>query len=75
MEDELEINIFVQTEEGKKYILEVHKIMSFADLKEKLKNLIFKNNFFYFVHNSKDYDEECKNDLKKFGTGRHNIYI
>ena len=44
--------------------------MSFADLKEKLKNLIFKNNFFYFVHNSKVYDdEESKDDLLNLEQG------
>ena len=70
MEDELEINIFLQTEEGKKYILEVHKKISFVDLKEKIKKLIFKNNFFYFVHNSKVYDdEESKDDLLNLEQG------
>ena len=69
MEDELEINIFLQTEEGKKYILEVQKTISFVDLKEKIKKLIFKNNFFYFVHNSKVYDEESKNDILNLEQG------
>ena len=72
MEDESEINIFVQNEEGKKYILEMPKSISFKDLKEKIKNLIYKNYFFYFVINSKAYyddDDENKNDIIKLEQG------
>ena len=57
-----QIDIFVQTEEGKKYTLEVPKTIKYKDLKEKIEKLIIKNSRFYISYNSKKYDKENNNE-------------
>ena len=69
MEEENEITIFIQTQEEKKYILDIPNSISYKDLKEKIKKLIFKNDFFYIVHNSKAYKKENINDILNLEQG------
>ena len=69
MEEENEITIFIQTQEEKKYILDIPNSISYKDLKEKIKKLIFKNDYFYIVHNSKAYKKENINDILNLEQG------
>ena len=55
MESE-EVDIFIQTEQGEKYPLEVSKTIKVKALFEKIMQLIFKNKDFYFIYKTKEYE-------------------
>ena len=67
--EEDEIDIFIQTEEGKKFAIEVPKTIKYSVLKEKIKQLIIKNSHFYISYNSKDYDTKNNNEMLCLNNG------
>ena len=68
MEDD-EIDILVQTEDGYNYIMEVPKKIKYKDLKEKIKQLIFKHGHFYINYKSKKDDKENGNEIIELKQG------
>ena len=68
MEDD-EIVIFIETEEGKNFTLEVPCSIKYKDLKEKIKKLIIQKNNFYISYKSKKYDTNNENDILKLKQG------
>ena len=68
MEDD-SIDIFVETEDGKNYMLEVPKSINYKDLKEKIKVLIMNKNKFYLSYKSKKYDTENENETLNLNQG------
>ena len=63
-----EIDIFVQTEDGKKYTVEVPKKIKYKDLKEKIMP-IFGHKHFYFNYKSKKDDNENENEILELKEG------
>ena len=56
--EENEIDIFVQTEDGKSYTMEVPRRIKYGELKEKIRLLIFKHRHFFLNYKSKKNDNE-----------------
>ena len=65
-----EIDIVIKTEEGKKYLLGVPKVINFKFLRDKIqKNLAFIDNHFCFEYNSKIYSKNNENDILNLNQG------
>ena len=64
-----EVDIFMQTEEGEIYPLDVPKSIKYKDLKEKIKEKVFKIRHFYIVFNNKEYREKEGDEIIHFKNG------
>ena len=64
-----EVDIFVITEEGKKYTLDVKKTISYANLMEIIKKTIFGTYHFQVIFKGKKYTKDNKNDVLNFNRG------
>ena len=64
-----EVDIFLQTEEGKLYPFDVPKSIKYKDLKEKIRKQLFKNKHFYIVHNGKEYYQKDETAIINFKKG------
>jgi hypothetical protein len=64
-----EVDIFVITEEGKKYTLDVKKAISYVDLMEIIKKTIFGTYHFQVTFKGKKYTKDNKNDILNFNQG------
>ena len=64
-----EVDIFLLTEDGKKYPLDVPQSIKYSYLKDKLKKLIFKNDHFYILHQNKKYNANTLNEVLNFKPG------
>ena len=68
MED-IEIYIFIYTEEKRKYILDIPKSIKYISLKEKIKKAIIHSSHFYIVYNSKKYDTNNNSEILNLNQG------
>ena len=64
-----EVDIFLITEDGKKYPLDVPQSCKYNYLKEKLKKLIFKTEHFYILHQKNKYNRNTLNEILTFKPG------
>jgi hypothetical protein len=63
-----EVDIFVITEEGQKYTLDVKKTISYVDLMEIIKKTIFET-YFQVFFKGKMYTKDNENDILNFNRG------
>ena len=65
MENE-ELDVFVIKEDGKKYIIDVKKAITYSELMETIKERITRHKHFYVIFNGKEYTKNNKYDILNF---------